>query len=50
LADIVVALTGKPLLQKQANQELRRARNQQWKQELLEILATVPELVGERDR
>lgn len=49
LADIVVALSGKPLLQKRANQELRRARNQQWKQELLEILAPVPELVGERD-
>lgn len=49
LADVVVALSGKPLLQKQANQELRRERNQQRKEELLEILINVPELVGERD-
>lgn len=48
LADVVVALSGKPLLQKQADQQLRRDRNQRQKVELLEILTNVPELAGER--
>jgi hypothetical protein len=48
LSDIVAALTGEPLLQKQLRLDARTAANQRVKHELLEIMARVPELATER--
>ncbi|KAB1160901.1 hypothetical protein F6X68_07060 [Micromonospora sp. AMSO12t] len=48
LSDIVVALTGEPLLQRQLRLDARTAANQRIKLELLELMARVPELASER--
>lgn len=49
LADTVVALTGQPLLQRQARLNARTAANQQAKTELLALMSDVPEMSAERD-
>jgi hypothetical protein len=48
LAEVVVALTGEPLLQRQTERERRTAENEQILRELLDLLADVPELDHER--
>lgn len=48
LPDIIAALTGEPLLQRQLHLEARTATNQRVKQELLGLMANVPELAAER--
>jgi hypothetical protein len=47
LPDIVVALTGQPLLQRQVHLKARAATNQQVKRELLGLMEGVPELLPE---
>ncbi|MEV4845107.1 Wadjet anti-phage system protein JetD domain-containing protein [Micromonospora matsumotoense] len=48
LPDIIVALAGEPLLQKQLRLDARTAANRRIKHELLELMARVPELAPER--